>query len=547
MNLQQLLDTYRLMDVPIRRYFVYYIGGSIIASSGLYTLLIYLIGTLVPNILLFTSSLIPTFIAVLYPFLILSRKEMEIDSNFPLFVTHITALSYTNTDRVGIFKRIARSPEYGSLSDEIGYMVALIETFNMSLDDAARRRSKEVNSELMSDFYEKLSYNLSSGNSLNQFLVDEQEDVREIYAARYQKRLSNLGQLGELFLTANISVALLLVFSIITPVLISIDAQLLILFVFGLYIVVQIIFLILINSKSPRDPVWYVDDDVKTDKIRNIRVSVIIGIIGVVVASFITMNLNIPVFAKFIISVQPLIIPSVIIFLAENKIDKAENQFSGFIRGLGSIESVKKTSTKNVLKSLKNKDFGALSDHIDDLYKRLLVSSKNTDSWKIFNAEINSYIIKKFSNMYVEAREMGGNPEEISKIVSENYRRLKKLRTQRSTTSYQLRGKLYGMTVAWSSVMFIVVNITEQIIEITSDLGGGNLIGNILNSASYDIQMVRVLIYASITINILLVSIMIRISQRKRILGFTAHIVVLITLCFGAGWLIDVASPIVFE
>lgn len=531
------------MDTPIRTYIVYYILPTLILSI-IIIISFYVIGfsSFVPSPIFIIASLIPTIIVIMYPFIVENRKTIQIESNFPMLVTQITVISYTSTNRVDIFRKVAKDSNYDALSEEIGELVGMIETFNMSLDDAARRRSKIVTSDLLADFYEKLAYNLGSGNSLNSFLISEQQSVKDMYGSRYEARLSNLETISELFLSANLASTFLLVFASISPVLTGINPVIMITSVFFFYIMIQFAFIVLINAQSPKDKLWYIDYEDNSSIIRKIQIyTVACSLLSLFILYLLTqLYQGIPIYPKLIVSVLPMIVPSYIHIKKERQIDSLENQFSSFIRGLGNVESVKKTSTVDVLSNLKEKDFGELKPYIKRLYRRLFIGIDRRKSWSLFNSEINSYIIKEFTDMYVTGRELGGNPKKIGQIVSDNYRHLSKLRKKRKTETRNFIGYAYGMTVAWSSTVFITVYITEILVSITNS-STGEIAGDILSVATYNVGLIQSLIYAFIIVNIVIVSFMIRISQRKIITGVVIHIMFLTILSFGIGWGIEYA------
>ena len=107
---------------------------------------------------------------LLYPKLYITQKRTEIEDKFHLAMTHLTVLSTTNIDRVEVFRRLAAEDEYGALADELGQIVGLVDTWNQSIDDACRRRAKEVPSDVMSDLYERPAFTLDAGQELQEFM-----------------------------------------------------------------------------------------------------------------------------------------------------------------------------------------------------------------------------------------------------------------------------------------------------------------------------------------------------------------------------------------
>lgn len=539
----QLVDAYRFLDIPIRQYLIQYIGSSLvmaaiaigagltIASSGVLRYGLYALGLFAP------------LVVVIYPLIRRESKKREIDENFHLFITHVTVLSLTNTDRIDIFREIANEEEYGALATEMGRLVAYIDTFNMSLDDACRRRANETGSDLLSNFYEKLAYSVGSGQSISAFLYSEQEDVRKMYATEYESRLQKLETVGELFLSTALASAFLFVFAMLMPFLTGMQPIVVLGGAVFLYSVVQVVFIMLINSVAPHDDLWYFPDDRQSRKHLWIRGALAVGLAGSAVAVFLTVLFaaKIPVHFYPIMVVTPLGIPAVVFYRMERGIRNSEDQYPSFIRGVGSIESVKQTSTEDVLETLKEKDFGALSQNIVQLYRRLYLSINTRKSWNHFSVEVGSNLIKRFTDMYVLGREMGGDPEKLGDIVSENFRQVHQLREKRKTMKRKLAGILYGITAATSFTFFAAFEILKIMVDL-GDKVSGDFASTILYASVYNLPVLQAMLFATVIFNSLAVAIIVRRVGRMHIGGATIHLTLLIWINFLTGYAVSYAA-----
>ncbi|ERH07421.1 MAG: archaeal flagella assembly protein J, partial [Halonotius sp. J07HN4] len=194
---------------------------------------------------------------LLYPKLYVTQKRTEIEDKFHLGMTHLTILSTTNIDRVEVFRRLAAEEEYGALADELGQVVGLVDTWNQSIDDACRRRAKEVPSEVMSDLYERLAFTLEAGEELKEFMLDEQDFIIENYQTIYEGQLANLEVMEDLYISMILSMTFGLVFAIVLPILTGVNPTVTVSAVIGLFFLVQVAFFFVIRNIAPYDPVWY--------------------------------------------------------------------------------------------------------------------------------------------------------------------------------------------------------------------------------------------------------------------------------------------------
>lgn len=201
-----------------------------------------------------------------------------------------------------------------------------------------------------------------------------------------------------------------------------------------------------------------------------------------------------------------------------------------FIRALGAVENVKQTSTGSVLESLRRKDFGALTDNIDALYKRLNMRIDDIRSWRLFAAETGSYLIQKFGDMYVVGRQMGGDPKVLGQVISENQNEVLKVREKRDQATITLIGVLYGITASAVFSFFVGLEVVEIMMDITGGMdleGQDNFTGGLLNTEQYDVQIIEYLLLLTILINAALSAIMIRITDRGHIISALVHFVFL--------------------
>jgi len=58
----------------------------------------------------------------------------------------------TNINRVEIFRTLAEEDEYDALAEEMGHLVAMVDTWNQSLTTPRRLRAKQTTSPLLTDF-----------------------------------------------------------------------------------------------------------------------------------------------------------------------------------------------------------------------------------------------------------------------------------------------------------------------------------------------------------------------------------------------------------
>ena len=534
-----IVDSYRYMQLPLRQYvllallptFLFAVLAPVTAFAFGISLVI-----AVPLSLLGVFSFL---VAVVYPKIIQDRKRKEIRERFHLFLTHITVLSMTNIDRVEVFRRLAHVEEYGALAEEMGQIVALVDTWNQSLDDACRRRSKRVPSDLLSDFLERLAYTISAGQNLDEFLVSEQDSIVQQFVIQYESGLTKLDLMKDLYVSMMLSATFVLVFAMVLPILITVSPTLLLGGVIGLFVFVQGGFLFLIHTVSPWDPVWFLADEGRSP-VRRTWLPLAVGLVLSTAAIVVSLGAAagvLPISAGafpgaiwMAICVTPLIIPGLAMWHQERKVKNRDDGFPAFIRALGGVESVKQSSTASVLSTLRHKDFGDLTANVDALYKRLNTRIDPARAWRLFAVETGSYLLQKFGNMYVVGRRMGGNPKQLGHVISANFNEVLRVREQRTQKTKTFVGVIYGLTAASIFAAFISLEIAAQMLDIATDLeeDGTDLAMMLFSTDLYDIELLEFLLLLIVLINGLLSSLMIRLMDRGHPISGFVHFVMLV-------------------
>ncbi|QRV13552.1 archaellar assembly protein FlaJ [Haloterrigena salifodinae] len=538
--LESLTTAYASMEMSSGRYLILAITPAFAIFIGGVALIIALGLPLFVGLPVILLSLLAMVVAIIYPKLSQDRKRKQVRQRFHLFLTHITVLSMTNINRVEIFRTLAEEDEYDALAEEMGYLVALVDTWNQSLDDACRIRAKQTPSPLLTDFLERLAYTVGGGQQISEFLMDEQDTIIQQFVTRYESDLAKLDVMKELYMSMMLSVAFVLVFAIVLPILIGTSPTLLISGTIAMFAIVQVGFVYAIHVVSPYDPTWYIEETDGEGPMKRIPRALAIGIGGTLLLAigvllvilgylpFVADRVPLPILAA--IPVTPLLLPGWRIREEESKVKDRDSEFPSFIRALGTVESVKQTSTGSVLESLRKKDFGALTANVDALYKRLNMRIDNVRSWRLFAAETGSYLIQKFGDMYVVGRQMGGDPQVLGNVISKNQNEVLKVREKRQQATTTLIGVLYGITAASVFSFFIGLEVVEIMMDITGEMNLGEqsrVAGDLMHTEQYDLVTIEYLLLGTVLVNAALSAIMIRITDRGHLLSGLVHFVFL--------------------
>ena len=520
-----ILDAYDRMEMDTRRYVLAVLLPTTVLFVGTVALAIAWPTLFLVRLLLPVLGLVFLVTGVAYPKVAVDRRRIGMENRFHLMVTHMTVLSTTNIDRMEVFRKLANEDEYGELTVENRRIVQLVDTWNQSLDDALRRRAKQVPSDSLTDLYDRLAYTLGAGQEMSDFLFEEQSVMIENYSTIYEQSLENLDVMKDLYLSMVLSMTFALVFAVVLPILTGTNPTWTVAAVIAMFVFVQLGFFLVIRAIVPYDPVWYVEEGYRT-RSKQLLVgssAVAVGLFSLVVLSMLASTFGVAPFPTLVpmgaipqplylaIPTLPFLLPAFVFRRQERAIIDRDEEFPSFIRALGASESAKQSTTSMVLRTLRKKDFGALTENLDDLYRRLNMRLDTESAWRYFAEDTNSYVIQKFSEMYLIGREMGGDPKLLGELISKNMNELAQLRERRRQVAVTLVGLLYGISAASAFAFFTGLEIAVIMAGFDIDVGSGAVdFGQLIHTEMYNVPLLRYLLFLVLLFNAVVSSLTIR-------------------------------------
>ena len=538
-----ILDAYDRMEMDSGRYVLAVLLPAAVIFIGSVTVAIIWQTVFFVRLLLPVLGALMLGTGIAYPKVAIDRRRIEMENRFHLMVTHMTVLSTTNIDRMEVFRKLAQEEEYGELTVEIRRIVRLVDTWNQSLDDALRRRAQEVPSDSVTDLFDRLAYTLGAGQEMADFLFEEQSVIIENYRTIYEQSLENLDVMKDLYLSMVLSMTFALVFAIVLPILTGTNPTWTVAAVIAMFVFVQIGFFLVIRAIVPHDPIWYLESGYRT---RSKQLLLGSSITAVALFLFIMLLLaasifnvidfsailpigSIPAPLYLAVPTLPFLFPALVFRRQENAIIERDEEFPSFIRALGASESAKQSTTSTVLRTLRKKDFGTLTETIDSLYRRLNMRIDTGSAWRYFAQDTQSYIIQKFSEMYLIGREMGGEPKQLGELISQNMNQIAQLRERRRQVTVTLIGLLYGISAASAFAFFTGLEIAVIMSGFEIDVGAGQMeFGQLLHTEMYNIPLLRYLLFLVILFNAVMSSLTIRTADGGHYGNALLHFVVLI-------------------
>jgi len=178
-------------------------------------LIIFIIRDIIFFPILFTLIIfLFTLFVTYYPSYIRKNKAEEIRSVLPFAIIHMASLAKAGLKPKDIFKVIAETKEYKSLSEEFQRLVDYID-MGMGLSEAIRTVANETPSEELKEFLEGLLLSLQSGSNLREYLEISAESAIIHYKSLNQKFIQTIKTFSDIYVGMVVTMPMILVSVII--------------------------------------------------------------------------------------------------------------------------------------------------------------------------------------------------------------------------------------------------------------------------------------------------------------------------------------------
>ncbi len=454
-----------------QRQYVMKIAMPIIFMGLFFPIIMFL---LVPDLITGTFTYILLLVPVLfiaaalfYPSTVMGTMRSQIEVNMHYYITHMGVLAASNMARKEVIHQLSMNKAYGYLAIESGKIYSLMTDWNFSLAQACRFISRRTPSPIFSDFLDRLAHSSEAGEPFDQFVWTEQKVVMNEFDTMYKQSLGQIQMTKEIFVAMMTALIFLTSISLIMPIITGMEPGILMAGSIVTFLGAEGILVFVMKSKSPKDKIWHTLK-IETDADRKIRMSFPVSMIGSMILSIVLMlwGGGLPITLKIALALTPFALTGYIASKEEELIKRKDDNFSAFIRALGSTSGARGGIIRDSLRNLTYHDFGPLTPDIKELYKRLETRINKIMSWNYFAAGTGSNLIERFGTIFAEGIDKGGKPELIGEIVGDNFMKIISLRKLRYSLASSLVGEVYGLTGGIAFTMFLTLAIVKMLVNI---------------------------------------------------------------------------------
>ena len=425
------------------------------------------------------GGIVPIILAVLYPYISWKNKESDINGKMHFFITHLRVLAISDLSLKDIINILGGNPAYGSLGEEIRKISVLTDQWRVPLAKAFIFASQRTPSKILRDFLDRFSQSLDSGVEHRDFIETEQDAVLEEYKTMYESSNENITILNEVYVSMLISIVFVMALGIVLPMIIGAEDMNTFIYLSSfLLIVSEAMLLYFLKAMIPADEVWHQTGEEGALQMKLKRNFRLVAIVSFVVGVFVFLGkfslhfpilVDLPIEILGAIVITPLIIPGIQTLQAEQAISRKERNFLGFLPALGSISTMRGGKITESVYYLSQKDYGVLTKHVRDLYRRLRTRINDDDSWEWFGIDTGSNYIQRSCEMFRQATAAAANPRTDSHMISENIRKIRNLRFKKFSvvnTSMGLFGGItFGIAFSFYTSLLIAQHLNNMLNE----------------------------------------------------------------------------------
>lgn len=496
---------------------------------------------------------IPILLAVFYPYISWKNRESDINGKMHFFITHIRVLAISDLTLKDIVNVLGGNKAYKSLGEELRKISVLADQWRVPISKTFRFVGERTPSKILRDFLDRFSQSLDSGVEHREFIEHEQDAVLQEYKTIYEASNENIVILSEVYVSLLIAIIFVMSLGIVLPMVMGSQDMGTFIYVSSFMMIAsEGMLLYLLRSMIPPDEMWHCTGEkgkIELGLLRTFKICLVVSVlllVGLLAAKYYLMLPGFSVLPFEILIVgglTPLFIPGLKVLREEEHMSRKERNFMGFLPALGSISTMRGGRINDSVYYLSEKDYGVLTKHIRDLYRRLRTRINDDAAWEWFGVDTGSNYIQRSCEMFRQATAAAANPRTVSRMIAENIRKIRDLRVKKlaivRTTSALLAGITFGISFS-IYISFIVARHLNSIL-ITSKAGqpfeGTSIdVGSILTTVPPEIFSQNFfLIFVVLLIHSLLMGITIR-SLRG------SHILVALFYFIPFAWIVAITS-----
>jgi archaeal flagellar protein FlaJ len=386
-------------------------------------------------------------------------EDRKMGADLLFTTTYMTSLSLANASRPEIFSYAANRTEYIS-SKYITRVDTYVKKWGYSYAEGLSIVAERIKNPILKSFMSRYANSIDSSVPDDEYLNNELSTCRSVYRSQIEQGLETMTKWGDAYVAMLLSGTVIAVTLMISVAIYSPTGM-----ETTLGMSYAIIFLICIGGNV----LMYtsVPDDAKTHGLTTRtskeqqtihameRIIIPLTIIAVIAMVLLGVNAGLTYLLVGIL-MAPM---GIIGFIDDSNITARDNDFSTFIRSLGSIMGGQGTTAVYALATIDTKSLDALEPLVKSVYSKMNLGLDDKQIWDKFIGESGSDLIYKYLNIYLDTVTLGGPADAIGTVVGSSMLEQTLLREKKDMHARSFIILLVPMHVAMAGIFVVLYRI----------------------------------------------------------------------------------------
>lgn len=388
---------------------------------------------------------------------ITENKRMGDDLLF--MITYMASIIYANVSRPEIFAYTAERKEYLP-SKAMKRVECFVKRWNYSYAEALLLVADRVRNGMLESLLNRFGNSIDSGVPDEEFLKSELGTVRNVYRNNFEQGVEMLKKWGDAYIALMLSATIV---SIIIMVSVAIyaptDLESTLNSSYFLTVGVSAFGLITMYRSIPDDQKAHGLEDGGSYEQNLInkfeRIVIPLTVLTAIIMLFLGIN-----FGVICILVGMMLAPlGYLGWVDDNNIIARDEDFTVFIRGLGSIMGGMGMTVGPAIAEVDRKSLAVLGPFVNGVYSKLNIGLDEGLVWARFVKDCGSNLIYKYLGIFRDSVDLGAGPSEVSQIVSASMLEQTLLRQKREMLATGFVVLLIPMHIAMIGIFTFLFNI----------------------------------------------------------------------------------------
>ncbi|HTY89697.1 MAG TPA: archaellar assembly protein FlaJ [Methanocella sp.] len=407
------------------------------------------------------KGLLNSFLSLFEPIISYFRTYMEnnrIDIDVLYMVTYMNSIATANISRDEIFKRVSERDEY-ACSKYMNQVYVLAKNWNYEYGTACNIVAERVSNWRLKDLLMRLSNAMAAGEPEAKFLESEWQTMMVIYKNEYERSLESMKKWTDAYTALLVSVSFMSVTVLLSTCIYNMgDPETMIGATLIVIALIAGIGSFVLRSEAPKELKTHSMEtrSPEQDRIKDMS-KILLPVAAILSIAMFAVGVDMGI---ILIVLGLIIAPMGLIGWRDNKnVTKRDEDYSQFIKMLGSVVGSMGLTVKEGITKVDQKSIGSLEPLVQKLYIRLVMGLDPKVCWNKFIGNSGSELISKFTHIFTDAIDMGGDADRIGKLVNNTNMEVVLLRMKRRLVSSSFTTLIFPMHTAMCALTLFVIQI----------------------------------------------------------------------------------------